>query len=232
MKVPLTIHDLLKPLGQLGNNHNTNNNGPISPVPFSLQELDKSFNIFNNDEFTKELNALSHLTHLTPSFCNLKSLPTTLKLPKLQHLNLAGNKINGAIPPTIANLSQLTHLDLYSNAITSLPPTITSLTTLQYLNISYNKLSTLPLQLGHLHGLKSFHCYGNPFQTPLEPLSNLKDNEALSFLRACSEGTEKFHQIKLIFLGNGREGKVKRIELYLFVEISPNDTSCSPFVFY
>ncbi len=83
------------------------------------------------------------------------------------------------------------------------------------MDLSNNELRTIPLEIGNLP-LKQLFCWGNLLISPLDSLRDpysYKNREeyytrALSLLRACMEGTTKYRQIKLIFIGSGREGKV------------------------
>src|SRR3954464_4751565 len=65
----------------------------------------------------------------------------------LRELKLAENTLEGALPSSIASLSQLEILELQGNKLTSLPTEIRELVHLRTLNISGNKLSALPSEL-------------------------------------------------------------------------------------
>ncbi len=148
----------------------------------------------------------------------LKTFPTTL-VEQLLHLEVLGlNNIgmsgDDAIPPTtLSTLTNLTTLYLNSNELTSIPNTITTLTKLKLLYLSKNKLTTIPLGIGNLPLLQQFYCFNNPLVSPLDSLakdyySGNHSSQAILLLKACLGGVVKYSQIKLIFIGNGREGKV------------------------
>ncbi len=158
----------------------------------------------------------------------LKTFPTTLveQLLHLKVLHLSGIGMSGddAIPSiTLSTLTNLTHLYLNNNELTSIPNTITTLTKLKTLYIFNNKLTTIPLGIGNLP-LVNFDCFDNPLVSPLDSLAgNYSDNsssKAVSLLKACLGGIVKYSQIKLIFIGNGREGKVISINQSINQSIS------------
>ncbi len=165
-----------------------------------------------------QLTTLQQLTHLDLGYnLQLKIFPTIVQhLPQLEYLNLSNIGMSGddAIPSTtLATLTNLTWLDLGYNELTRIPPTICNLTKLKTLYIQDNKLSTIPLEIGNLPLLKDFLCYGNPFVSPLDSVRTgdyeKHSSRTLSLLRECLRGTTQYNQLKLIFLGNGKEGKVK-----------------------
>jgi len=64
-------------------------------------------------------------------------------------------------PSWLGKLTQLTYLDLNSNALTVFPESIKSLVNLQTLDLYYNELTLLPDWLGQLSKLKTLALYHN-----------------------------------------------------------------------
>ncbi len=177
-----------------------------------------------------QLSTLQQLTHLSLSSNPLlQAFPTAIvqHLPRLESLDLfhtgLGVRRNGGkgedkdnedepIPSTIlGTLTTLRMLNLGMNSLTRIPPTICNLTNLQILRLRTNKLSTIPLEIAYLPQLNDFLCYDNPFESPLDGLRNWSgdhSSKALSLMRTCLQGSTQYNQLKLIFIGDEKAGKV------------------------
>lgn len=117
-----------------------------------LSELEL-LNLENNKlvEFDKKVVLPSLLTTLKlGGNQNLKNLPPTIyHLDNLKILDIGDSGLirlpeESEGEPGLSNLSELTHLDLRDNKLTSLPSTIYQLGALKVLDVSNNKLSKLP----------------------------------------------------------------------------------------
>eukprot|EP01018_Ginkgo_biloba_P021602 Gb_21460 [translate_table: standard] len=103
--------------------------------------------------------------------CNQLSgvLPPTTGLlsPKLSILDLSDNELGGNIPPQIANLTNLTFLNLSSNHFTSsipssVPVEIGQVENLGELSVTYNMLSgQIPYTIGNLQQLRRLGLHHN-----------------------------------------------------------------------
>jgi Leucine-rich repeat (LRR) protein len=106
-------------------------------------------------------------------------IPELSQLTNLQHLNLHGNQLT-SLPPEISQLTNLQHLDLSRNKLTSLPPEFSQLTNLQHLNLHGNQLTSLPPEISQLTNLQHLDLHGNQL-TSLPPeisqLTNLQHLE-------------------------------------------------------
>ncbi|MFN2285900.1 MAG: leucine-rich repeat domain-containing protein, partial [Anaerolineae bacterium] len=70
-------------------------------------------------------------------------------------VSLLSNNLNGALPPEIGDLTALTRLYLWDNAVSALPPEIGDLSTLTWLDLESNVLSTLPPEIGNLTAVEN-----------------------------------------------------------------------------
>ncbi|MQL77300.1 hypothetical protein Taro_009718 [Colocasia esculenta] len=120
----------------------------VEKTPY-LQFLYLSYNNFSSHDGN---------TNLEPFFLSLSNCP------HLQELELAGNRLEGVIPPAVGNLSiNLVQLHLEENRIGgSIPPNISNLLNLTYLNLSNNILNgSIPPDLAHLKKLERVYLSNN-----------------------------------------------------------------------
>jgi len=95
---------------------------------------------------------------------NLDKLPQdVLKISILEDLNISNNKISGALPSQIRELSKLKVLNASNNLMTGVPAEIGQLADLEVLDLSNNKLTGLPNELGNLKKLKVLNISGNDY---------------------------------------------------------------------
>lgn len=80
-------------------------------------------------------------------------------------LNLDNNQLNGVIPPEIGALTNVTHLYLGRNQLTTLPPEIGALTSMITLSIYDNQLAILPPEIGALTNLTKLYLGQNQLTT-------------------------------------------------------------------
>jgi Leucine-rich repeat (LRR) protein len=98
-------------------------------------------------------------------------------------IDLARNKLNGAIPPELGNLSHLEELYLdgsvspyyFADLVGGIPPELGNLNQLKYLSLSSNELSgSIPSELGNLNQLESLDLGWNELGGDIPPeLGNL-----------------------------------------------------------
>ncbi|MCX6822567.1 MAG: leucine-rich repeat protein, partial [candidate division SR1 bacterium] len=79
----------------------------------------------------------------------------------VSRIDLHNNRLSGAIPPEIGDLSSLGALDISENNITDLPKEIGNLGNLVWLQINNNKLTSLPREIGYLGNLQGLFAGGN-----------------------------------------------------------------------
>ena len=82
-------------------------------------------------------------------------MDVTVSSGRVTELNLFGNRLTGAIPVQLGQLTELLALDLGDNRLSGdIPVQLGQLTELEVLDLSENRLSgTIPMQLGQLTGL-------------------------------------------------------------------------------
>ncbi|KAJ0961344.1 hypothetical protein J5N97_000606 [Dioscorea zingiberensis] len=108
--------------------------------------------------------------------------PTLAQLSNLSSLDLSSNFLSGSIPPALGTLPNLQTLILSNNNLTGqVPPQLGDLSRLSYLDLSFNSLlGTLPDDLKNLRSLQSLDLAGNWLSGPI-PGSLFSD---LSLLRS------------------------------------------------
>jgi hypothetical protein len=139
-------------LGELGLS------GPISPSLGNLTFL-KILNLTKNG-FTGQLPPFNHLQRLEKLVMIKNSLegiiPDTLtNCSNLNYLDLSGNSLIGEIPLNIGRLSNLYFLGLSANNLTgTIPPSLKNISQLKAIYLANNELTgTIPDELGQLSNL-------------------------------------------------------------------------------
>jgi len=80
---------------------------------------------------------------------------------RLTELNLSHNRLIGALPAEIRQLTKLQVLDVSGNLMTGVPAEIGQLSELRRLDLSNNRLTGLPQELGDLKNLEELDLSGN-----------------------------------------------------------------------
>ncbi|KAK3425168.1 hypothetical protein EUGRSUZ_F01967 [Eucalyptus grandis] len=90
-------------------------------------------------------------------------------LPNLVYLALNNNLLYGSIPPSIGNLSKLTHLDFSYNELSgNIPTQLWSLRSLESLNLWKNNLNgSIPSSIGNMSSLSRMIIGENPLVGPI-----------------------------------------------------------------
>jgi Leucine-rich repeat (LRR) protein len=106
-----------------------------------------------------------HITKLEIPYDNLNgTIPESLgNLTQLSVLYLEENNLSGSIPGSLGNLTQLSELTLNENLLSgSIPESLGNLSQLNYLDLSYNQLSgPIPESLGNLNQLEYLFLFDN-----------------------------------------------------------------------
>jgi Leucine-rich repeat (LRR) protein len=166
--------------------------------------------------------------HLPPSLinlelvhCNLKDFSLQDPLPRLQKLDLAGNKISELTPDLIMGLKELRYLGIESNRMKTLPEEIGELSKLEHLSASNLplrelpqsfpklkalkylflmdcKLSSLPPGFEQLSNLVEFHIPGNDFTEVPECLSHMPNLESLNMWENLLRHIPESHPVERV----------------------------------
>lgn len=161
--------------------------GAPAPALFQLTSL-RSLNLKDNQvAFSFEgVEQATNLAVLILSGTGLSSTAGISKAPGLTELHLTDNKLQGALPEEILQLTNLRKLYLNYNSLSSkVPPNISALKNLEELFLYNNRLQgQLPASLGLLTRLKHLSLAENSFSGTLPPtLNDLTNLEVLSIQR-------------------------------------------------
>jgi len=117
--------------------------------------------------------------------------PELADLDSLKHLDLAHNPLNNPIPPELGRLGKLQWLFLESSRLTGeIPPEIGDLESLTYLELGSNPLTgEIPPELGNIGSLEVLRLYNNQLTGSIPPeLGSLSNLKQVSFYRTQLSG--------------------------------------------
>jgi len=146
---------------------------------------------------------------------NLNDSPSTWDGVTIENGHVTGirlmlNNLNGTLPSSISNLSELKILELPFNNLTgNIPQSITELSNLETFDVNGNRLTgELPASIGNLKNLKKLHVSSNKLSGTLpvsiEQLTNIEifnvfDN---NFKGHVPEGLAKCKNLKELMLAD------------------------------
>lgn len=114
------------------------------------------------------------------------------------------------IPVRVFCFPHLKTLDISHNELEALPWSLIKLQLLETLNVSHNKLSrdAMPVHLTFLPRLRSLDVSGNPLIDAIPSSVNWQNvNQLLRYFNQCSSGTFTCHQMRVLILGDPRQGR-------------------------
>ena len=143
---------------------------------------------------------------LNLSYKVLMEIPDSIaQLSNLTSLDLRSNLIT-EIPDSIAQLSNLTSLDLSNNEITKIPDSIAQLSNLTWLDLSNNEITKIPESIAQLSNLTSLDLRSNlitEIPDSIAQLSNLTELDLSSNqITEIPESIAKLSKLKRLFLQN------------------------------
>eukprot|EP00898_Chlorokybus_atmophyticus_P002499 jgi/Chlat1/324/Chrsp1S03075 len=162
-----------------------------------LQSLDMSSNCFT--VFPAQLVKLKQLTFLALAWQQLSN-------SMLSMLQRGGTGLS-ILPPAIAGLEQLEHLDLRDNLLTELPDGIGQLEHLRVLNLADNRLTKLPMSMKYLTKLITLNVEGNPLRSPPAEVCCRGAQAVVDYLRELKHSAQPCRLLKLVFIGDALAGK-------------------------
>ncbi|XP_074282165.1 receptor-like protein EIX2 isoform X2 [Silene latifolia] len=150
--------------------------------PCNLKHLDLSKNYISQGDILESFMSLSGCDAFELQYLNLSlnkmngSLPSSLgQLTNLKYLDLGYNKMNGSLPSSLGQLTNLNYLDLsYNEFIGQVPASFVNLSGLKFLYLPKNKLSGLfPDFIGHLTQIEVLDISSNSLQGTVFGIGNL-----------------------------------------------------------
>lgn len=147
--------------------------------------------------------------------CGLTEIPKELyNCPHLVNIDFSNsdyvleqnrNKIT-EVPSSIANITNLTNLNLENNEVRNVHVALARLKKLKRLNLNHNKLKDLPEQIANMGNLKELNIDDNPFDLlPPEIVARGIDSVRNFFKELKVQ--DFLYEVKLIIVGEGRVGK-------------------------
>lgn len=147
--------------------------------------------------------------------CGLTEIPKELyNCPHLVNIDFSNsdyaleqdrNKIT-EVPADIANITNLTNLNLENNEVRNVHVALARLKKLKRLNLNHNKLKDLPEQIANMGNLKELNIDDNPFDLlPPEIVARGIDSVRNFFKELKVQ--DFLYEVKLIIVGEGRVGK-------------------------
>ncbi|MDJ0839418.1 MAG: COR domain-containing protein [Acidobacteriota bacterium] len=206
----------------------------IYALPKSMNQLEEIENLFlqNNEiiDFPLPILSMRRLRSLHLNDNGIKYLPGTFEFEGLVFLDVSRNYIEG-FPKKATNLPSLRELKARNNCIRTLPNDLKKINKLEKIDLGDNELKNIPSSIGKLVNLKFLQIDGNPLETISPEIASIRSLEylyignpksitfppkeivargatyVLSFLREYLKEQSERNEVKLILLGDGREGK-------------------------
>ena len=156
----------------------------------------------------KRLPQLSKL-NISRNKLSISALEVVFQISALRELKLAENELEGALPPTIEQLTSLEMLELQGNKLTSLPVEIRALTHLRTLNISNNKMTSLPSEIFTSMSVIDLNASKNSFKNAFFEVDSAPHLQNLSLANnsltsLCASETVSLPSLKQLDISTNR----------------------------
>ncbi|XP_068645959.1 probable LRR receptor-like serine/threonine-protein kinase At4g36180 [Aristolochia californica] len=217
----------------------------LSSWDFAYDPCDASF----SDHFTcgfrcdATVAGYSRVTEISLDRAGYTGYLSFLSLPYLETLDVADNRLAGAIPISIGNLTSLRRLTLSNNFFSGeIPSSIAALPALEELYLDNNLLQgEIPADLGQLQSLKRLELQGNGLSgefLDLGSLQNLLFLDASNNLLSGALPTNLPSSLVVLSMRNnsfegGIPSNLRRLTFLQVVDLSHNKLSgaIAPFLF-
>lgn len=203
--------DFFKPLGKLEsvilrwNTEKWNQNSSFS-LPPSLYELAnlKTLIIWKTISEIPSVIKLPKLQILDLSYNNIRLIPGRItEMKYLKTLLMGGNQLKDLQPFPWANLTKLENLDLSQNQITRFPSGVEYLHELKFLNLSKNKITSFPALDDAKYQLRVLSLDYNHLQNLPSNIGNYQNLQVLSVsncgLESLPNGIGDLKQLKQLY---------------------------------
>ena len=150
----------------------------IEKLPASigcLKEL-KNLDVSGNELqlLPAELGELTLLQTINVNCNKLTELPSVANLKNLSRLDVSHNQLS-ELPDGIYELEHLAEIHASNNQISTIDSNVSKLTSLKVLSLNVNKIAMIPLELSGCHKLKELHLQDNL----------IKDSRLVKLLKQC-----------------------------------------------
>ena len=164
-------------------------------------------------EFPEIIFYFKKLKYLNMSYCNLETIPASIKqFTRLKFLSFENNNLT-ELPPEIAEMQNITEIRLNDNKFTVFPKVVTKLIKLQTLGLHNNQLTGLPPEIGNLTNLKLLYIWNNEITVIPTQIGKLKK---LTDFRLHNNKTKKIPE------------QIGELQNLIYLSLSYNDLATLP----
>ncbi|CAB3401320.1 unnamed protein product [Caenorhabditis bovis] len=141
---------------------------------YGLEEIPLRYQEVNQEENYNPEN-IRNLTLTKNSFVSLRGLST---FTNVVHIDISNNSLT-SIPEDIGNLSHLTTLVARNNLLETLPKSMCTLSNMEAVYLSGNRIDSFPAVVFNMHKLKVLHMGGNQIDSIPFAIGSMRSLEIL-----------------------------------------------------
>ncbi|MDQ1724234.1 MAG: protein scribble, partial [Frankiaceae bacterium] len=127
------------------------------------------------------------------------------ELSHLGRLALSYNRDLRTVPPVIAHIPALVHLDVIDAGLTEFPDTLRPMSALRHLTLNDNAITRIPDWINELTGLRVLHLAGLPIKALPDTIGDLRNLEELyldnTALTTLPETMVNLPRLRTVWLG-------------------------------